>query len=177
MLDKSVLEKFKFFADLTEDRLEEIAKIGELHTFEPGDTIFQIEDASEHLFGVVDGAVEMRLIFEEKILRPVIKYEEVNRSYIEILKKPIQVASVTPGKIFGWSALVSSRIRTVTAQCAQASTLIALPADGLRDLFAKDPTLGYLLMSRLCDIVAQRLKNRTEKLIEAWGEAFELDEI
>jgi CRP-like cAMP-binding protein len=87
------------------------------------------------------------------------------------------VAFVTPGKIFGWSALVSSRIRTVTAQCAQASTLIALPADGLRDLFAKDPTLGYLLMSRLCDIVAQRLKNRTEKLIEAWGEAFELDEI
>jgi hypothetical protein len=44
-------------------------------------------------------------------------------------------------------------------------------------MFAKDHTLGYTIMKRLCDIVAGRLRNRTDKLIEAWGQAFDIGSI
>jgi hypothetical protein len=44
-------------------------------------------------------------------------------------------------------------------------------------MFAKDHTLGYAIMKRLCDIVAGRLRNRTDKLIEAWGQAFDIGSI
>ena len=33
------------------------------------------------------------------------------------------------------------------------------------------------VMHRLCNIIARRLRNRTDKLIEAWGEAFDVNSI
>jgi hypothetical protein len=32
-------------------------------------------------------------------------------------------------------------------------------------------------MNRMCNIIAKRLRNRTDKLIEAWGEAFDVNSI
>jgi hypothetical protein len=44
-------------------------------------------------------------------------------------------------------------------------------------MFEKDHTLGYTVMKRLADIIAKRLQNRSDKLIETWGEAFDISEI
>jgi hypothetical protein len=44
-------------------------------------------------------------------------------------------------------------------------------------MFDADHTMGYLLMRRMADIISKRLKNRTEKLIETWVEAFDVGEI
>jgi hypothetical protein len=44
-------------------------------------------------------------------------------------------------------------------------------------MFAEDHFLGYVVMKKLSDIIAKRLKNRTDKLIETWVEAFDADAI
>jgi CRP-like cAMP-binding protein len=67
--------------------------------------------------------------------------------------------------------------RTVTAECSEASRVISIPADELKSMFDMDHTLGYIVMRRLGDIIAKRLRNRTEKLIETWGEAFDIGSI
>jgi hypothetical protein len=58
-----------------------------------------------------------------------------------------------------------------------ASRVIALPAAGLRTMFEKDNTLGYVIMKKMSDIISKRLQKRTDKLIETWVEAFDVDEI
>ncbi len=177
MLDKNLLSKFRFFSDIADDSLSAIAQQGELLDFKAGDIIFQIGDSSGYLYGVVKGEVELSLVYEDKVLKTDIKYEEENQSRFEVLEKSIKVAVVDPGKIFGWSALVSNRERTLTAKCLDASQVIALPGDALKTLFEKDPALGYILMTRLSDIISGRLQDRTDKLIEAWVEAFDTDSL
>ena len=177
MLDKILLSQLTFFSDIADDRLDAIAQQGELIDFNTGDFIFRIGDSSEHLYGLVKGEVELSLVFEDKVLKADIRYEEENLSRFEVLEKPITVAIVEPGKIFGWSALVSKRERTLTAQCRESSQVMALPGDDLKALFEKDPRLGYIFMTRLSDIISSRLQERTEKLIEAWVEAFDLDSL
>ncbi len=177
MLDKNLLSKFRFFSDIADDRLSAIAQQGELLDFKAGDIVFQIGESSGYLYGVVKGEVELSLVYEDKILKTDIKYEEENQSRFEVLEKSIKVAVVDPGKIFGWSALVSNRERTLTAKCLDASQVIALPGDALKTLFEKDPALGYILMTRLSDIISGRLQDRTDKLIEAWVEAFDTDSL
>ncbi len=174
MLDKKLLSKFIFFSGIADDKLAAMAQRGDLLDFKAGDTIFQTGDSSDNLYGVVSGVVELNLVYKDKVLQADIIYEEQNQSRIEILEKPIQVAIVDPGKIFGWSALTRSRKRTITAKCLEDSQVISLPGDGLKALFEKDMELGYILMSRLSDIISHRLQERTDKLIEAWVEAFDV---
>ncbi|MGD2271196.1 MAG: cyclic nucleotide-binding domain-containing protein [Desulfobacterales bacterium] len=175
MLDKNLLTKFNFFSDVSDDRLSAIAQLANLLDFKAGETIFRIGDSSDNLYGVVTGEVELILVYKDKLLEADITFEEQNQSRIEVVEKPIRVALVDPGKIFGWSSLVRGRKRTVTAICRETSQVISLPSTALESLFEKDSGLGYLLMSRLCDIISDRLQNRTEQLLEAWVEAFDVD--
>lgn len=175
MLDKNLLAKFKFFSDVSDDKLSAIAQLGNLLNFKTGEIIFRFGDSSDNLYGVVNGEVELLLVYKDKLLEADITYEEQNQSRIEIIEKPIRVALVDPGKIFGWSSLVRSRKRTVTAKCRETSQVISLAGNALESLFEKDAELGYLLMSRLNDIISERLRDRTEQLLEAWVEAFDVD--
>jgi hypothetical protein len=50
-------------------------------------------------------------------------------------------------------------------------------ADDLKAMNDQDPTLGYAIMEKLAVVIAQRLQKRTDTLIEAWGEAFDVDKV
>jgi CRP-like cAMP-binding protein len=92
-------------------------------------------------------------------------------------EKEIIVDTVTAGQVFGWASIVGPSKRTVNAECSENSRVIAIPADELNAMFDKDHTLGYTIMKRLSGIIARRLRNRTDKLIETWGEAFDIGSI
>jgi CRP-like cAMP-binding protein len=177
MLDKELLSRFSFFSDIADDGLVAIAQLGQLLDFKAGDIIFRNGESSDHLYGVVTGEVELSLVYQDKVLKADIKYEEENQSRIEAVEKPIKVAVVDPGMVFGWSALASRRRRTLTAKCPGPCQLIGLPGDALKALFDKDASLGYKIMTQLSDLISGRLKDRTEKLIEAWVEAFDMDSL
>jgi CRP-like cAMP-binding protein len=67
--------------------------------------------------------------------------------------------------------------RTVNATCLAAARIFALPASELSAMFEEDPSLGYVIMKKMSDIISKRLKKRTEKLIETWVEAFDVNAI
>jgi len=55
--------------------------------------------------------------------------------------------------------------------------VIAIAAVDLKTMLEEDHSLGYLIMTKLSNIISNRLKNRTDKLIETWVEAFDVDKI
>ena len=177
MPEENLLTGFSFFSDVDSDTLEAISKKGEIQEFNAEDVIFHIEEPSTHLYGLLEGEVDLILIFKDKVLKTDIEYEEAIQATMVDEEKAIVVDTVAPGQIFGWSSLVGSGKRTVTAECSESSRVISIPADALKSMFDKDHTLGYIVMRRLCDIIAGRLRNRTEKLIETWGEAFDINSI
>ena len=177
MPEKNLLTGFSFFSDVDSDTLEVISKKGEILEFNAEDVIFHYEAPSTHFYGLLEGEVDLILVFKDKVLKTDIEYEEAIQATMVDEEKAIIVDTVAPGQIFGWSSLVGPGKRTVTAECSEASRVISIPADELKSMFDMDHTLGYIVMRRLGDIIANRLRNRTEKLIETWGEAFDIGSI
>jgi len=177
MPEKNLLTGFSFFSDVDSDTLGAISKKGEILEFKAEEVIFDTEEPSTHIYGLLEGEVDLILIFKDKVLKTDIEYEEAIQATMVDEEKEIIVDSVAPGQVFGWSSLVGPGKRTVRAECVEASRVIAIPADELKAMFDKDHTLGYIVMRRLSGIIARRLRNRTDKLIETWGEAFDIGSI
>ena len=176
-MEKNVLAGFKFFNEVAPETQELIVRKSEVLVFEPGDVVFHFDEPAEHLYGLIEGGIDLSIVFKDKVLKTEIEYEEAIQASIVEEEKSIVVDTVFPGQVFGWASLVGPGRRTVTAQCAEASRILVLPAADLRLMFQKDNTLGYVIMTKLSDIISKRLQKRTEKLIETWVEAFDIDTI
>jgi len=176
-MGKNLLAGFKFFSEVAPETLEMIAQKGEVLEFGPNDVIFHFDEPAEHLYGLVEGEVDLSIVFKDKILKTEIEYEEAIQASMVDEEKSIVIDTVLPDQIFGWASIVGAKRRTVTARCTEPSRVIALAAEDLIGMFAEDHYLGYVIMKKLGDIIARRLKNRTDKLIETWVEAFDGDAI
>ncbi len=62
---------------------------------------------------------------------------------------------------------------TATARCEDDCEIVLIPASRLKQLFSRDPELGYLLSARISSIIAHRLNSRTQKLVDAWCSLYE----
>jgi CRP-like cAMP-binding protein len=159
------------------ETLEMIAQKGEVLEFGPGDVIFHFDEPAEHLYGLLEGELDLSIVFIDKVLKTEIEYEEAIQARMVDEEKSIVIDTVLPNQIFGWASLVGPARRTVTARCTESCKVIAIAAADLNAMFAKDHNLGYVIMKKLADIIAKRLKMRTDKLIETWVEAFDGDAI
>ena len=177
MAEKNLLSGFNFFSEIDAETLEMITQKGEVLEFNSGDIVFHFDAPAEYFYGLLEGEVKLSLVFKDKVLKTEIEYEEAIQARMVDEEKSIVVDTVRPGQVFGWASLVGPERRTVAARCTEPSRVIALKAAELRAMFEQNHTLGYLLMKRLSDIISKRLKNRTDKLIEAWVEAFDSDQI
>jgi len=176
-MGENLLAGFKFFSEVPPDTLEAIGKKGELLEFGPDDIVFHFGEPAEHLYGLVEGEVDLSIVFKDKVLTTEIEYEEAIQASIVDKEKSIVIDTVLPDQIFGWASLVGPERRTVTARCTEPSRVIAIAAEDLKAMFGENHYLGYVIMTKLCDIIARRLKKRTDKLIETWVEAFDGDAI
>ncbi len=176
-MGKNLLAGFKFFSEVVPETLEMIAQNGEVLEFGPGDVIFHFDEPAEHLYGLLEGEVDLSIVFKDKVLKTEIEYEEAIQASLVDEEKSIVIDTVLPNQIFGWASLVGPARRTVTARCTETCKVIAIAAADLNAMFTKDHSLGYTVMKKLADIIAKRLKMRTEKLIETWVEAFDGDVI
>ena len=177
MTETNLLANFKFFSDVAPDTVEMIARIGEVLELEPEEIVFHHKEPAEHLYGLIDGEVDLSLVFTDRVLKTDVEYEESIQASLVDEEKWIVVDTVYPGQVFGWASLVGPGLRTVTAQCTEASRVIAIPAAEFKAMLEDNHTLGYKIMTKLSRIISNRLKNRTDKLIETWVEAFDMDKI
>jgi len=176
-MGENILAGFKFFSEVAPETLEKIAQKTELLEFAPDDVIFKYDEPAEHLYGLLEGEVDLSLVFTDKVLKTEIEYEESIQASIVDEVKSIVIDTVSPNQIFGWASLVGPARRTVTAGCTENCRVVAIAAADLKAMFEQDHHLGFVIMKKLSDIIAKRLKVRTDKLIETWVEAFDGDTI
>ncbi len=177
MTEKNPLAGFKFFSAVAPDALEMIAQKGEVLELEAEEVVFHYKEPAEHFYALLKGEVDLSIVFTDRVLKTEIEYEESIQASLVDEEKWIVVDTVYPDQVFGWASLVGPGLRTVTAQCTEASRVIAIPAVELKTMMEDDHSLGYMIMSKLSNIISNRLKNRTDKLIETWVEAFDADKI
>lgn len=125
-----VVSRTAFFSDLVPEQLERLAQMGRLVSYERNESIYELGDAAEDFFVLVEGVVRFTIGLGGR-----------RTSAGEIIRC---------GDVFGWSAMIQgAQRRLATAFCLAPSTVLALPGNQLLSLMEEDHTMGYRLMRQL----------------------------
>lgn len=172
MVEPNQLSGFSIVADMPSEIIAEIARNATLKSFKTGVVLFEEGDMATELYGLLEGEVALSVLFRDRVLKAEVRHEQYVHKRVEIIEKEMVFETVAPGEIFAWSALIAPHQLTSTATCTAPTQLIALPADALETIFERAPQAGAVFMKRLAEVIAQRLRHRTDKLIESWYQAF-----
>ncbi len=145
-MSKDVFDQLTPFKDLSPAQKQLIKPL-----FVPcdcyGDSVlFQQGDRAEYLYLVVTGEVVIRHKPEDG--------------------PPITVARVKAGGVVGWSAALGNRTYTSAGVCTRYTQMLRIRGADLREICEQHPETGILILERLAEIIAQRLRHTHKQMVE-----------
>jgi CRP/FNR family transcriptional regulator, cyclic AMP receptor protein len=150
------LRRIPWFAELSKAKLDCLASIATLHELEAGDQLFQEGDREDFLYVLLEGQV-------------VLEIEVPTRGQV-----PIYTAEVLD--TLGWSSMTPIvRQRTASARATQPCLLIGFNSKLLQQLCDDDCELGYIIMRRMANVVANRLLTTRICLLEMISQSVPFD--
>lgn len=139
MLDRDairvILNETPLFAGCSADTLAAVAAIAVERDVKRGDVVYETGSEAVDMFVLVRGMVSFTTD------------SGVGSLYVETLMKRHMV--------FGWAALVPEHPRRLgSAKCLEDSKLLVINGDALLDVLAAHPQSGFVVMKRLCSMIA-----------------------
>jgi len=148
MINTDVLSQFGLFQGLPESLLKEIAAMSREVSFKKGESVFREGEKADSLHFLISGSVALRVKLPS---RP----ESVTVSFVS-----------SPYQSFGWSGIVAPNHYTSSAECDEDSSLMIIPAALFMNLLEKNPESGFLVMQRIAELIADRLRNSRQALLK-----------
>jgi len=149
----NILRQTDIFYGMNPTQLELIASLCSERTFDVGEIIFPEGVASDELYVIVQGEVEIQI---NPALVSARTDQPLPSATIAVLRR---------GQCFGEIALVDQGVRSATARSAQKNTrVLVLESQKLLGLCETYPELGYRLMANLAADMALKMRN-TDLLI------------
>lgn len=133
------------FQNLSAPQIDSLAAITFEEQFEKGKWIFCKDQKADKIYLIKKGAVELLIKVQDSI---------------EI---PIAVIRPDNGCI-GIGTLVEPFRYTLSARCADDSTLLAIKREDINDLMCKDHELGCIMMKNLAQKLLERLTETRKEL-------------
>ncbi|HSF79996.1 MAG TPA: cyclic nucleotide-binding domain-containing protein [Anaerolineales bacterium] len=145
-MPKDVIDKLTLFKGMSPEQKELLKPL-----FVPcdcyGDSIlFEQGERAEHLYLVVTGEVVIRHKPDDG--------------------PPITVARIKAGGVVGWSAALGNRTYTSAALCTRYTQMLRVRGADLRELCQQHPETGILILERLAEIIAERLRHTHKQVVE-----------
>ena len=154
MINLEFIEKVEIFRGLNPDQLANIMICCEENEFQDEARLFEKGEDADYLWIVMKGAVDLRLDF------PGLASSEENT-----------LSSIPKGGAFGWSSIVPpNKYRLSGYSTGGECTFIKVDRERLLKLFAKDPDIGYLVMSNLAALIGARFHNLQEEAARRRGQ-------
>lgn len=135
-------------ASLSRDDLERVAAIGEVVVFEEGSQVFREGDHSHDLYVVLEGRVTLCSAIPAR--------------------GETCFLTLRACEMLGFSALLA-RPRVATAHVVQRCRLVRLPGPDLLELCESDHDVGYAIMRRAFEEIADRLQTTRVQLLDIFG--------
>lgn len=137
------LEGIPLFQGCAPETVRAVAKITTEGEYEKGQMLYDAGEPADNIYVLVNGIVT----FKNKLVLNYLNVQQVAARSI----------------IFGWAAVVSESARRVgTAQCLEDSKILAINGRQLLDLLDKDPKSGFLVMKRMCAVIADTFAEKAE---------------
>src|SRR5438876_992505 len=122
------------FADVTHHDLENILKLGDLRSYEPGETIVERGSSSDALYVILRGAAQV----------------EVGGRYHDM----------KPGEFFGEMGVITGRKRMATVKAADRLDALRIGAAELENFLLHQPRVALSMMKSL----VERLREVQERI-------------
>lgn len=155
----NILKRTDIFYDLNEDQLKKVAEVCHEVHYRMGEMIFPEQSASDELYVIARGEVEIL----------------VDPSIIEaapVAPRPVTIATLRGGQAFGEIALVDQGLRSAGARSAAENTrLLVIPRAKLLGLCDEHPELGYRVMRNVAAELALKMRGADLTIREQllWG--------
>ncbi len=141
------------FNGLSEQELEQIAKVCTIQEYQAGERCAVQGEAANVVRVLRRGkaAVEMRI--------EVVPYTQT-----------LNIATLTGGNVFCWSALVAPNVLTASVRCIERCQIISLEAADLQGIFKERPSVERMMMKNLSTVISLRLRDSRDQLVRLVAE-------
>ena len=145
------LLKIPWFQELKPEHVERFAEISHIREVKAGETLFREGDKEDYMYVVLEGRVALNIFVPHR--------------------GKVRIYTLESWEVFGWSSVTPVvRQRTAGATAVRDGRVIAIDAEKLRQACDQDHDLGYLVMSRLANIVASRLLVTRLQLLDMFAD-------
>jgi CRP-like cAMP-binding protein len=139
----------EFFRGTPDKYLEQLADLARPVEFPKNTTIFQEHDEAKDVYLIVRGEVSLVICTPKLACR--------------------QITLARDGELIGWSPLLGRPRLSDTAHTLTRVEAIAFDGSRLLKLCADNPPLGFELMQRAAQVLAERLNATRLQLLDACG--------
>ena len=146
-----LLAEHPFFRDLSASQIATIAGCATNVRFDPGAMIAREGEEARHFYVLRHGTVAVESFSPQA--------------------GPVVIQTVSAGDVLGWSWLLPPYHWHFSARAVELVRAVALDGTCLRAKCEADHELGYQLLKRFAEIVAQRLAATRMQLLDLYGQA------
>ncbi|MBI3761368.1 MAG: cyclic nucleotide-binding domain-containing protein [Chloroflexi bacterium] len=143
------LRRSEIFGNLADEDLVTIAEFCREESYQEGDVVLAEDAPAEELFIVVRG----KLALEKKI--------QIGR---HSTPRNATIGYIEPGKMAGFSALVTPHVYSTSALCVEPTRVIRVDGPPLRAYLEMHPVAGLTVMSTLAALTGDRYRHATDTL-------------
>lgn len=147
----SKLKEADIFRNLNEAQLKKLASIAARDEYPAGTVLFRKGDAASKFYIVDQGRVLLQTEVDIGPGRPPLL---------------LDMATVAAGHSVGWSVFVEPCKYTTNCRCTENTGMLSFNAEKLKGLLDQDPGLGYEVLKGIIMILASRLNNARELLLD-----------
>ena len=140
MVSTEVIRRYPFFAGLSLDQINILAKAAREEKVEAGHFFLHEKDETPFLYLLIEG--EVSIVIE-----------------LPGQDKEIIIGSVGPGDVFAWSALVPPHTATAGVKASSDCQVIAIDCRQLLEVFEEDCRFGYVMMTKTAQLTRDRISN------------------
>lgn len=146
---ETYMAKHPIFKGISPEHMAVVAEHAQEVTFNPGVLILQQDANADRFYLIIEGQVAL----------------EIPALY----GSPINIQSVGPGEVVGWSWLFPPYKLHFDARAEEPTTLIQVDGERLRVRCQEDPRLGYELACHFATLMMQRLDAARRKVMDMYG--------
>ena len=140
MSNDAILKGHDLFRSLGLEKAFEIKSFSSVKEYHADEVVFNLNETAGHVYMLLEGSVDLRLPSKRQDFSLV-------------------VSKIEKGELFGLSPLLGSPRYTATAQCAEASKLLAIEATPFREQLGENAVIGFNIMSQVARIYFERYIN------------------
>lgn len=145
------LIQIPWFKEQSANHVSKIARIAHVRDFHSGEVFFREGDKQDYVYIVLEGRVALDIFIPHR--------------------GKIRFYTAEKWDVFGWSSITPKiRTRTASAVGVVGGTVIGIDPQKLIQLCNEDPLLGYLVMTRLANVITSRLMVTRLQLLDMYAD-------